>query len=195
MIVEYASFFISEGSRIYDIGCSTGTTIKQLANRNQDLNLDMIGIDCVEEMVLRARDKFSDDERLKVVLADAVSFDYLPMDLVICCLSLQFINKQLRHNLIKTLYRKLRIGGAIIIFEKTLDEPSALQSINSILYNKFKVEQGLTPDQIISKANALIGVLDPYTQEQNFLMLREGGFTQIGCIYKNLCFEGYIGIK
>ncbi len=144
---------------------------------------------------MRSREKFADDHRLSAICTDAVSFDYMQMDLIICCLSLQFINKQQRYNLIANLYKKLRIGGAIIIFEKTLDEPSSLQSINSILYNKFKVEQGLTADQIISKTNSLIGVLDPYTQEQNFAMLREGGFSQIGCIYKNLCFEGYLGIK
>ncbi len=44
MLAELAVAFVSEGSRVYDLGCSTGTTLSML-HKNLRVPANLIGID------------------------------------------------------------------------------------------------------------------------------------------------------
>ena len=54
MIVELALDFAADGTNIYDLGCSTGTTLLNL-NKNLGNKVKYIGIDYSEEMLEKCR--------------------------------------------------------------------------------------------------------------------------------------------
>ena len=56
MIVEMAVDFSVDGTNVYDLGCSTGTTLLNLG-RNIQSNVKFIGYDYSEEMLARCKQK------------------------------------------------------------------------------------------------------------------------------------------
>jgi tRNA (cmo5U34)-methyltransferase len=58
-----------------------------------------------------------------------------------------------------------------------------------------KGRNGYTEEEINSKRIALEGVLVPVTANWNEQLLRDAGFTQVECFWRNLNFAGWIAIK
>ena len=58
MTTELATYFALPGTRLYDIGCSTGTTLNEL-DRSVDPAVSFVGIDNSEEMLVKAESKLS----------------------------------------------------------------------------------------------------------------------------------------
>src|SRR5262245_37429191 len=58
MIAEMATDFAVEGSRVYDLGCSTGTTFLSL-DPHLPKGIKFIGVDNSQEMLRRCREKLA----------------------------------------------------------------------------------------------------------------------------------------
>jgi tRNA (cmo5U34)-methyltransferase len=58
-----------------------------------------------------------------------------------------------------------------------------------------KGQNGYTEEEINSKRIALEGVLVPVTAKWNEQLLRDAGFNQVECFWRNLNFAGWIAIK
>ncbi|HBM22222.1 MAG TPA: hypothetical protein DD411_01475, partial [Alcanivorax sp.] len=58
MIGELAGEFATPGSRVYDLGCSTGLTLKSL-DRTVDPGATLVGVDYSPAMLEKARDNLS----------------------------------------------------------------------------------------------------------------------------------------
>ena len=69
------------------------------------------------------------------------------------------------------------------------------QDIVTTLYNDFKLTQGYTPEEIVSKTRSLKGVLEPFSTQANIDMLKRAGFADILTVQKQICFEGFLAIK
>src|SRR5690349_5072042 len=59
MIMEMAADFASPGSTIYDLGCSTGTTLLNL-DRNLPRDIKLVGLDYSADMLKRCRAKLEE---------------------------------------------------------------------------------------------------------------------------------------
>jgi tRNA (cmo5U34)-methyltransferase len=62
MIVELAEAFVCSKSNVYDLGCSTGTTLVNLARHIDGSQINIIGMDSSEAMLKRARIKLNKNE-------------------------------------------------------------------------------------------------------------------------------------
>lgn len=109
-----AEFHIPKGSRVLDVGTGTGGIIPLL--------LDVIGdegsieaIDYSEEMIKRAREKFSDNGRVRFHVCDIAHtpFEDAYFDYVVCFGVFPHIEDKLRA--LKEINRILRPKGHIII--------------------------------------------------------------------------------
>ena len=92
-------------------------------------------------------------------------------------------------------YKNLNWSGAFIMFEKVRAPDARFQDITMQIYNDYKIEQGFTSEEIISKSMSLKGVMDPFSSNANFEMLKRAGFKDIMSILKFLNFEGFLAIK
>src|SRR5437016_4352914 len=71
--------------------------------------------------------------------------------------------------------------------------PSARdQEMASGVYSDWKGRQGFSDAELAAKARSLRGVLQPQSHEENEVMLRRAGFSQVMQVFRWLLFEGLV---
>ena len=104
MITEIAQDFASPGTNVYDLGCSTGTTLINLDEVIPD-DVNFVGIDESKEMLMQCEANFAHKNikrRYELKHADLNSGIMLENpSVVIMCLTLQFVRPLFRERLVK----------------------------------------------------------------------------------------------
>jgi tRNA (cmo5U34)-methyltransferase len=198
LICNLSDFFITHNSRCYEIGSSTGTlTLKLAAHNSPKVGARFIGIDIEPGMIDVATEKqtAAGITNAEFVLDDALQFDFDEPDLIVAYYTVQFVRPNQRQRLVEQIYRSLKWGGAFLLFEKVRANDARHQDIAVSLYNDFKLRQRFSPDEIVSKARSLKGVLEPFSTQGNVDMLKRAGFVDIFSVMKYVCFEGFLAIK
>lgn len=107
MIAELAADFVVEGTNLYDLGCSMGTTMLNL-HQAVPPNVRFVGIDSSEEMLERCRQKLAAQgfkRKHELICADLNhGVDIHNASMV---LKLQFIRPLYRDQLVSTILRGL----------------------------------------------------------------------------------------
>ena len=194
LICQLSDFFIKNDSYCYELGSSTGILTNKLAKRAGEKKGNFIGIDCVKDMIDFANTTYS-QENLEYIIDDVITYNYEMSDMFISYYLLQFIHPSLRQQLVNKVYESLRWGGAFICFEKVRAPDARFQDISTSLYSDFKLNNGYSAEEILSKSRSLKGVLEPFSTRGNIEMLQRAGFQDINPIFKYICFEGYLCIK
>lgn len=195
LIEQLSDFFVGSRARVIELGCSTGALISRLAQRHQNVDSEFLGIDVVPEMVERARERCAGLKRLHIEVADARRVDFTDATLVVMYYTLQFVPVWQRSPLLQRICREMRPGGGLILFEKTRLSDGRMQDLANQIYDGYKLEQGFSADEILGKTRSLRGVLEPFTGEQNFELVRGAGFEEPYLVYKYLAFEGLLAIR
>ncbi len=186
--------FIKKNSKILDLGCSTGTLCRLLYDRHKLKNPELIGIDNQKNMLTKAS-AISSGYPIKFLNEDLVTFK-MPksIDLIISFYTIQFISPSVRQDLVNKIYSSLNWGGGFFLFEKVRAPDARFQDYINHGFMNYKLSN-FSPDEVIGKANSLIGVLEPFSTLGNIEMLQRAGFKDICTISKFLCFEGFLAIK
>jgi tRNA (cmo5U34)-methyltransferase len=125
MIGEIALDFAKPDTAVYDLGCSTGTTLISL-NTMLDKSVRFVGVDESSEMLKSCRKNFETHKFSR-------TFDFVEADLnkkvdihnasvVILCLTMQFVRPINRLRLLQSIHEQLNEKGCIILIEKVLGE-------------------------------------------------------------------------
>jgi len=195
LTTSFVLSYCEDNSIIYDLGCSTASTLINIANKSTT-NLELIGIDSSEAMLNRAKEKskaygldinFINDDIFKV--------DFKPSQVIISNYTLQFIRPLQREQLIKKIYDSLEAGGIFIFSEKVISDDKKLNKLFIDKYYEFKKDKGYSEFEISQKREALENVLIPYTYEENKKMVEDIGFKQFDCLFKWINFSTFIAIK
>lgn len=196
LILSLSDFFIKSNSVCYELGSSTGALIAKLSEKHRDLSLaQFIGLDVESAMVAHARSRHAANRNLSFQQARVEEYEFMKSDLIVSYYTIQFIHPKWRQVLFDKIYNSLEWGGAFLLFEKVRANDARFQDIITILYNDFKLSQGYTCDEIISKSSSLKGILEPFSTEANREFLYRAGFKDVVTIQKYLCFEGILAIK
>ena len=195
LILEISEFFVKQESLIYDIGCSNGELTHQLAQKYKGKKAKAVGIDCEENFITAAKTRYRATKNLNFKKENAIDHVYKSCDLVILYYTLQFVDLSKRAGLLLNLYKSLKEGGGLLIFEKTRQDNPRTNDILNQLYTDFKLKNGYTGNEIVAKARSLKGVLEPLSTEQNLVLLQKAGFSNSTIIHKTLCFDGILAIK
>jgi tRNA (cmo5U34)-methyltransferase len=118
-----------------------------------------------------------------------------PPNFVISLYTLQFLTLTERRQLLTRINSELVEGGALLVAEKTRAENSFFEDVWLELHWDFKRRQGLTPEQILEKANSLRGVLNPLTTEENVDLLFQTGFSRVEVFFKWYNWTGFLALK
>jgi tRNA (cmo5U34)-methyltransferase len=198
MISELAGEYAVKNSFIYDLGCSTGTTLVNM-NATVPTEIKFIGIDDSNEMLEQCsenlkRNGFKREFDLKwgnlnrgVEIKDA--------SVVILCLTLQFIRPLHRLKLLREIRNGLIDGGCLILVEKILAEESILNRNFIKYYYDFKKGNHYSEMEIAQKREALENVLIPYKLTEDQELLLEAGFSHTEVFFKWYNFAGIIALK
>jgi len=198
MLVELGVYFATEGSNVYDLGCSTGTTLA-LLQQSLPVCATLHGIDSSAEMLQQCRTKLEE-----VGLADTIELRCEDLDagvpienasVVMLVLTLMFVRPLNRDRLIAGIYKGLNENGCLLVVEKVLGDGSLFNRLFIERYYAYKRRMGYSELEISQKREALENVLIPYRLQENRDLLLKAGFREVEVFFKWYNFAGFVAVK
>ena len=195
---ELAGNYAQVGTRVYDLGCSTGTTML-LMDKTVEEGIQFIGIDDSEEMINKCREKLNNfklNRDIELLVTDLTR--HVPIEnasVIAMVLVLQFIRPINRLSIVKKIFEGMVKNGVFILFEKILTEEKSFNREFIDHYYDFKRRNDYSELEISQKREALENVLIPYKTSENINMLKEAGFEEVEVFFKWYNFTGIIAKK
>lgn len=152
--------YVPKNGTIYDIGASTGNISKSITTLIAERNIKFIAIEESQE-IAKKYGGFG-----KLIVCDATKMEYEPFDLAIFFLSFMFIDRATRANFLDLLMAKCKHGGAIVMLEKMETTGGNVGTIIRKMTMNNKLENGVSPDEIIKKELSLCGVQRAVSQSE-----------------------------
>jgi tRNA (cmo5U34)-methyltransferase len=197
--VDLAVEFLPEREAlVYDLGCSTGTTLHLLSSHPRCPEATrFVGLDNSSAMLDKAREKLGRaGERVELLEADLnARVDLRPCRVVFLNWTLQFVRPLYREALVRQVFEALEPGGALFLSEKVLLSSSFLNRLYIEHYLEYKRSRGYSDAEIQRKREALENVLVPYRLEENRQMLERAGFGTIDPFFRWLNFACLLAVK
>jgi len=197
--VELAVEFLPErGGLVYDLGCSTGTTLHLLASHPRcPAGARFLGIDNSPAMLAEAKAKLAAViGRVELLEADLnAGVEMKPCRVAFLNWTLQFVRPLYRESLVRRVFEALEPGGALFLSEKVLLSNTFLNRLYIEHYLRYKKSRGYSDAEIQRKREALENVLVPYRLDENRLMLERAGFGTIDPFFRWLNFACLLAVK
>ncbi len=201
MIKELGKKFVIPETNVYDLGCSTATTLVNLCREIKGA-AHLIGYDNSIPMLERARLKIKEngmEDRIEVrdgdLNGDLSQLGLENASVVTLCWTLQFVRPLQRDNLIKCIYHGLVEDGALVVTEKVLTNNTHMNRFFIDFYYAFKRRNGYSEEEILRKREALENVLIPYRIDENLEMFRRNGFEIVETFFQWYNFAGFLCVK
>lgn len=199
MVAELARDFAVDGSTIYDIGCSTGTTIRLLDSCLYDRAVEFVGIDNAADMLQQAKKKIAEtslNHPCRFICKDIHKVTkFGNASVVTMLLTLQFIRPLYREPIIQRIFSGLHRNGALLMIEKITSEDTLFNRLFIDHYYDHKRRNGYSETEIAKKREALENVLIPYRLEENETLLRAAGFRHIEVFFRWYNFCAILAVK
>lgn len=186
------------GATIYDLGCSTGTTLLELSRRMPVGRYQYVGIDNAPAMLDKARKKsamFGKADLLTFREEDITTCALPQAAAVICNYTMQFLRPLTRHAFVQRIHAALPEDGLFFLSEKTISHAKRLNRDFIDIYHAFKRQQGYSELEIAAKREALENVLIPFSLDENINLLREAGFVEVEPYFQWFNFTTLVAIK
>ncbi len=208
------------GTRVYDLGSSTGTTIDVLArfactmlNNKERTEVDggdekqmcceFVGIDnseamvkaCKEKMMWTTEECYRDKIKVDIRCGDILDAGIENASFVIMNYTLQFVPVVRRQELLQSISTGLNPGGILLLSEKVRAECSELQETCTWIYEDFKERRNYTRREIARKKEALMNVLIPFTEAELKDALASAGFESVEIVAKWNNFTTFVARK
>lgn len=195
-VVSLTDFFCANGSTVLDLGCATGETFHQMNQKLKEKDISYMGVDESHDMIQQAMRKTKGNPSFHFQCQPLESFSFpAEVSVITSILTMQFVRKPYRKQLIQSIYDSLEEGGAFILVEKGYASSAHIQEVFTQVYHDFKEEHGIEAEAIRSKDKSLRGVMSPNTFKENEQMLNEAGFKNVELFFKDLHFAGWIAVK
>ena len=199
MVATILGKFLQPGDQVFDLGCSTGETMVELARKLNHQKLEFTGVDNSPAMLEKANHKaemFSLGGNLKFIEADITDLDLPPKTgAVIMNYTLQFLEPAKRPEFLSSIYNAMRPGGLLIISEKTISPRQETNRTYIDFYQEFKRTNGYSETEISRKRQALENILIPFSIKDNLNLLTEAGFRFPETFFQWFNFTSFLAFK
>ncbi len=195
-ICYFAKKFIKPNTNVYDLGCSTGYTVRKIAKNFKKQNITLWAVDYSSELLTRAKDRLRKYKNINYINCDLnKDFKISGASFVVANLVLQFLKYSSRQKLLKNIYSGLQPGGCFIMVEKLRNDNFFLENIFVDRYYFFKQKNRYSREEIVRKERALKSILSPLTMQKNIELLQKAGFSNIEVFFRWFNFCGFIAVK
>lgn len=197
-IGKIASKVCTDGSKIYDLGCSLGNISLTISKYLQDRDTEIIGIDNSVAMVERARqhiDNYSYAKSIKIEKGDLVTLQLQECDMAVTNFTLQFVKPEQRQSVVDSIYQALKPGGVFVLSEKILIPHNFINDLMVDLHHDFKRENGYSDLEISQKRTALENVMRLDGIETHLTRLKNSGFESSTVWYQHFNFVSILAYK
>ncbi|WGE40995.1 carboxy-S-adenosyl-L-methionine synthase CmoA [Bacillus stercoris] len=193
LIVDFIVDNIKNDNSIYDLGCSTGTTLILLRRKLTEFQKGnpLIGVDLSKSMLEKAEEKIKklNLQKINLIHGDITNdLEFEKSGCFILNLVLQFIRPINRQKILNNLFNNLKEDGILVLYEKFIDTSSFFTRRYIDMYYTFKTQNNYSQIEIAKKREELENVLIPYTFNENIDMLRKAGFKEVSLAFKYLNF-------
>jgi|GEM_PF-101565 len=194
--VQWTLAYYQPGTRIIDVGCSTGTFL-ELVGRLLPAPAHLVGLDNSQAMLDKARQKLGSlaGHRVQWVCDRAENASYDNASVVVLNYTLQFLPIQQRQQVLHRVYAGLIPGGLVFLSEKVTSPHPRIQEMLTRHYEAFKTRNGYARTEIERKKEALENVLIPLTESDQRQMLQRAGFEQLDTVIKLHNFVTLVALK
>jgi tRNA (cmo5U34)-methyltransferase len=196
---QLAVHYHQPGTRIYDLGCSTGNMGLAIGSAMQTSRpFELIGVDTSEPMLKVCRERFQSlngNAHITLKCADIRDLEMADASVIILNLTLQFLPPSDRQAVLERIYGALVPGGVLLLTEKTVHVHAGLNELQQDFYYRFKAENGYSQMEISQKREALENVLIPETVETHSGRLNDVGFKAVDIWLKWFNFASFIALK
>ena len=181
--------------KVIDLGCSTGTSLIQLAQTLPHRQFELVGVDNSQAMLDKCAEKLTGlgmQAEVELVRADICDIDLCEASIVLMNYTLQFVDLPSRPKLLSRIRQSLRPGGFMLVSEKVSHHQIAIDDALVELYFEFKRRNGYSELEIARKREALENVLVPVSVDENQQMFREAGFGDVELLLKWFNFATFV---
>ena len=198
LIGQIASRYAQPNSLCFDLGCSLGAVTLALRQQIQQPGCRITAVDNSSAMIEQCRHIIAGAGQglpVDLVEADICQIPISQASVVVLNFTFQFVPTALRDGLIQRIYDGLLPGGALILSEKVILEPPALDHLLVTLHHDFKRANGYSDLEISQKRTALENVLISETVPQHQARLRRAGFATAELWFQAFNFVSLLAIK
>ena len=206
LTVELAAAFTRRSSRVYDLGCSTGTTLvalRQMLAEQRAQDVQIIGVDSSPAMRDQAFAKLTNSEpclppsppEVIVQCEDLLDIVIESASVVVMSYTLQFVPPLRRHELLSRIFTGLQPGGTLLVSDKTLQSSTDVSRLFMDIYYDLKRTKGYSEIEIAQKRESLDNVLVPYGFEEEKALLLHAGFSSVDVFFSWCNFTSFICVK
>jgi tRNA (cmo5U34)-methyltransferase len=194
---SFSQYFIQKGSRVVDIGCSSGEFLRSVRDLNQKrfANTRYLGVDIEDgfgESWKKHRASNVGFRKADVRTADV----FQNTSVVYSLFTLQFLPERDRLPLLKRIYEGLNEGGALIMSEKVHAKNAKFQEMLTFIYYDFK-KKNFSEKEILDKERSIRDQMKLWSEYKIFEMLQSAGFrsSNVQLFWRNHLFIGILAFK
>jgi len=198
LICNLAIRYYQSSSAIYDLGCSTATSLVVIHKALGGLVDRIIGIDSSLPMLEKAKEKlerFGLASKVDLEHTRLQELKYEPSSFIFANYTLQFLPEQDRALILGNIFDSLLPEGVFLLSEKVKIANPRENQIVTELYEDFKRRNGYSDMEIARKRESLKGVLLPLTEEGNVKLLTDAGFRTVIPVLRGYGFQSWLCIK
>lgn len=195
---ELARKYYRKDTTIYDLGCSNGNFGISFLERPDVKDFKIIAVDNSQpmtEIYQKRLNSRNHNNRIDVLCSDVNSIEIKDASVVVMNLTLQFVEKEKREELINKIYEGLVPGGIFLLTEKVFNKDILFENIQREIYYDFKKKNGYSELEINKKREALDNILVPETIEEHITRLKKTGFDMVDIYLKWFQFTSFIAKK
>ena len=159
-IKHFGNHYITQGGLVYDIGASTGNVGLILQDTVRDRHANLIAIEPSEEMAKLYRGGG------ELIIAGAQDVHFHNYDFAVSHLTMMFLSKTDRAEVIQRLKSKRKKGGALVLLEKMLPKGGYFATVSMTLTTSEKLNAGASYEEIVKKELSLAGVQVPLSSDE-----------------------------
>lgn len=191
--IHLIPFAADAAIHVLDLGAGTGLFSAMVAAAFPRARFTLV--DVSEEMLVRARQRFAGDKRFVLRVADLATADFVePFDVAISALAIHHVSDPRKADLFRRVYQRLRAGGTFVHAEQVLGATPGSEGRNRDAWLHQARAAGAS-DADLTMAIERMRADRPATLEDQLRWLREAGFRDVDCYFKDHMFAVFAGYK
>lgn len=179
--------------RVLDVGAGTGLLSGLIWAQRPDAQLTLM--DVSEAMLAMARQRFAGDSAIDYAMVDFIDDALLGnYDVVVSALALHHTPQPKLKAVFEKIYGALKSGGIFINADQVLGNTPENEAAYERVWRAAVVANGITPE-VLAGAIERMKADRTATLDDQLAWLREVGFQQVECWFKEYRFAVYSGVK
>ena len=177
--------------KILDLGVGTGLLSALVLDEIPDAQIT--GIDISEKMLVQAKNRFKG--RVELIAGNYLTGDIgSGYDAVISSLSIHHLDCKDKAKLFYNVYDSLNVGGVFINADQVKGSSNRIERMYRDVWYEQMHMRGIT-EELLTASEERMKEDQMSTLAEQLQWLKDAGFVDVNCWYKNFIFTVYAGMK